>query len=232
MQRREFISGMLATAAGAAIASPVRSSVGGKMIFVGNEENDSEEEMYKEMFRALVCNVPAGEVVRLYDPEITYVGPGFLYQRQWLPQGGSNGGFIEVDFPNVTQIGCSSIGNCFDRCNLISVNLPRLTNMYGTYNFAYHYCTEMDFPMLKMFGNHDFSFSSTLKTLNLPSVTSRGGSAYFFVYNCTALEDVYLPKMTLAQLGGASYIAQQQCNSAAVFHLADGDYDYQGNPIS
>ena len=189
--------------------------------------------MYKEMFEAVVCNVPQGKVVRLYDPDITYVGPYFLFQRFWTRTSSSlisQRGQIAIDFPNVTQIGIGPIGECFDRCGLVSVNLPKLANMYGTWNFAYNECSEISLPLVTSFGNHDFSFSATMKTLNLPSVTSKRDS--FFVYSCSALEDVYLPKMKLSDLGGASYIAQQACSSAAVFHLKDGDYDYQGNPIS
>ena len=230
MQRREFISGMLATAAGAAIASPVRSSVGGKMIFVGNEENDSEEEMYKEMFRALCCNVPEGEVVTIRDDEITYIGPNFLNGRNWSADSSNmRTGFLRIEFPSVVQIGVGGLGACFYQCNLVEVDMPVLEKANGGRNFSEYKGVEITLPSLKNFANHDFSYSSTLKVLNLPSCTSRSGS--FFVYNDTALEDVYLPQMTLAQLGGASYIAQQQCNSAAVFHLADGDYDYRGNPI-
>ena len=193
--------------------------------------SNKEEEMYKEMFEAVVANVPAGKTVRIFDPDVVFVGGNFLNARVWTQSGSStNSGNIEIDFPNVVQIGVGSIGKCFLQCNLTSVNMPNLVNAYGGENFSNNMCTEIYLPSLVAFANHEFSYSSTLKTLRLPSVTRKTGS--FFVFHDYALEDVYLPKMTLADLGGASYIAQQACNSSAVFHLKDGDYDYQGNPIS
>lgn len=199
--------------------------------FFNTKSGNAEEEMYKEMFKAVVCNVPQGKTVRLYDPDITYVGPNFMHNRNWSSSGKqSNSGLIEIDFPSVTQIGVGGLGNAFNDCNLVSVNLPLLILVYGGNNFQKNKCVEISLPNLTNFQNHDFSYSTTLKTLRLPSVTSKSGS--FFVYQCSALENVYLDSMTLSELGGASYIAQQACNSAAVFHLADGDFDYQGNPIS
>ncbi len=117
----------------------------------------------------------------------------------------------------------------FYHSNLIYVNLPSLVSMYGSSNFEEVKCEEISLPNLVSFGNHSWMRCYDLKVLNLPSVTSKTGS--FFVYECTSLEHVYLPKMTLAALGGKSYIAQQNCNPVAVFHLQDGDYDYQGNLI-
>lgn len=205
--------------------------IGMRNAMMATSNSNKEEEMYKEMFRAVVCNVPNGETVRLYDPDITYVGPYFLYNRGWNASGQNNdSGFIEIDFPNVVQCGTGGLGASFYNCRLKSVNLPSLVHCYGGANFQSHFCTEINLPLLQNIANHEFSYSATLKTLNLPSLTSKSGS--FFVYQCSALEHVYIPQMTLSQLGGASYIAQQSCNSAAVFHLKDGDYDYQGNLIS
>lgn len=229
MTRRGFIAGATAMAAGFAMPGVVKSAAAARSTIFSNS-TDEEEEMYKEMFRALVCNVPQGETVRLYDPDITYIGPAFLQDRMWSKTGSTNTGYILIDFPNVSQLGVGGLGGCFRACQLIGVNLPSLQTVNGGENFSASLCTEISLPSLTNFTNHEFSYSSTLKTLNLPSVASKTGS--YFVYHDSALEHVYLPKMTLADLGGASYLAQQQCNSAAVFHLADGDYDYQGNPLT
>lgn len=232
MTRREVIqSGVATILLGGieAFAQPVKSAIGAAQIKNVVSE-DEEEKMYKEMFRALVCNVPQGETVRLYDPDITYIGPAFLRDRKWSKTGSTNTGYILIDFPNVSQLGVGSLGGCFRECQLIGVNLPSLQTVNGGENFMSSLCTEISLPSLTNFTSHEFSYSSTLKTLNLPSVVSKTGS--YFVYHDSALEHVYLPKMTLADLGGASYLAQQQCNSAAVFHLKDGDYDYQGKPIT
>ena len=189
--------------------------------------------MYKEMFLALVQGQASGTMT-LKSDDVTSVRCRLLDCWKWIAN--SSGGAVQsqavvtIDFPNCIEVGNNSFGNTFNDCNLASVNLPELVYLRGGSNFQRNICTEINLPKCVSFSNHEFSYSSTLKTLRLPSVTSKSGS--FFVYQCSALENVYIESMTLSQLGGASYIAQQSCNSAAVFHLKDGDYDYQGNLIS
>lgn len=207
--------------------------IAARQIFLGASRGNAEEEMYKEMFLALVQGQTSGTVT-LKSDDVMSVRCRLLDYWKWLAN--SSGGAVQsqatvaIDFPNCVEIGNNSFGGTFNDCNLASVNLPELVYLRGGVNFQRNICTEINLPKCVSFANHDFSYSSTLKTLRLPSVTSKSGS--FFVYQCSALENVYLDSMTLSKLGGASYIAQQSCNSAAVFHLADGDYDYHGNPIS
>lgn len=208
--------------------------LGAKQFFTTKSGN-SEEEMYKEMFLGLVQSPEVGGHLDLVSDAVLNVRPNLMNYWKWIlnPQNNStvvSGATMSVDFPNCKTIGTTAFGAVFKDCGLVSVSLPELEHSYGAENFSGSLCTEISLPKLRNFDNHEFSYSSTLKTLRLPSVTSKSGR--FFVYQCSALEDVYLDSMTLSQLGGASYIAQQACNSAAVFHLADGDYDYQGNPIS
>ena len=196
---------------------------------------DKEEEMYKEMFLGLVQSPEVGGHLDLVSNAVLNVRPNLMNYWKWIlnPQHNStvvSGATMSVDFPNCKIIGTTAFGAVFKDCGLDSVSLPELEHSYGAENFLGSLCTEISLPKLLNFNNHEFSYSSTLKTLRLPSATSKSGS--FFVYQCSALENVYLDSMTLSQLGGASYIAQQACNPAAVFHLADGDYDYQGNPIT
>ena len=191
--------------------------------------------MYKEMFLGLVQFPEAGGHLNLKSDAVQNVRSCLMDLWKWVNNAGNTSmvdsrATVSVNFPSCKTIGTTAFGRVFKDCGLVSVSLPELEHIYGTENFWINKCTEIYLPKLQNFNNHDFSNSSTLKTLRLPSVTSKSGN--FFVYNCSAIEDVYLPLMTLSQLGGASYIAQQNCNSAAVFHLADGDYDYQGNPIS
>lgn len=156
---------------------------------------------WKAMFMACVTTVPIGKTVLLESDEVTLIGPYFLSNRAWNTSGGDPGrpetiGKIAISFPNVTRLGVGSLGRCFEACGLVSVNLPELSSVVGGLNFGFYCGTEIDLPKLTNFTNHDFSYSSTLKTLNLPSVTSKSGS--FFVYHDTALENVYIPKMTLS----------------------------------
>lgn len=227
--RRNFLkfTGFSTAALGSAIASAsvVKSLTGAK----NSSLLKTIETDYKLLFSILASGVPDNTLVHISDPDITWIAPGFLSQRKFKPNATVSSGLIEVDFPNVTQLGCGASGNTFTNCNLSVANIPNLENIYGSYNFQSFSGTELNFPLLTNFNTHDFSYSDTLKILTLPSVVRKTGA--FFVYQDTALEHVYLPKMTLSALGGASYIAQQQCNSAAVFHLADGDFDYQGNPL-
>ena len=203
--------------------------------FFNTKSGNAEEEMYKEMFLGLVQRPEVGGHLDLVSDAVLNVRPNLMHLWRWTldPQHTStvtSYATVSVNFPNCKGIGTTTFGSVFNDCGLVSVSLPELEHSYGAENFRGNLCTEISLPKLLNFNNHDFSYSPTLKTLRLPSVTSKSGS--FFVYQCSALEDVYLDSMTLSQLGGASYIAQQACNSAAVFHLADGDYDYQGNPIS
>ena len=41
MNRRDFLTGLVATAGGIANASLVKGALGGKLAMIGNEENDS-----------------------------------------------------------------------------------------------------------------------------------------------------------------------------------------------
>jgi hypothetical protein len=203
--------------------------------FFNTKGGNAEESMYKEMFLGLVQSPEVGGHLDLVSDAVLNVRPYLMNYWKWILNPQHNitvvsGATVSVDFPNCKIIGTTSFGAVFKDCGLVSVSLPELEHSYGTENFLGSLCTEISLPKLLNFNNHEFSYSSTLKTLRLPSATSKSGS--FFVYQCSALEDVYLDSMTLSQLGGASYIAQQACNSAAVFHLKDGDYDYKGNPIS
>jgi hypothetical protein len=234
MTRRGFIAGATAMAAGLAMPGVVKSAAAARSTIFSNS-TDEEEEMYKEMFLGLVQSPEAGGRLDLVSDAVLNVRPCLMDFWKWIlnPQHTStvnSNATVSVNFPNCKSIGTTSFGNVFKDCGLVSVSLPELEHSYGTYNFSYNLCTEISLPKLQNFNNHEFSYSATLKVLRLPSVTSKSGN--YFVYNCSALENVYLPQMTLAQLGGASYIAQQQCNSAAVFHLQDGDYDYQGSPLT
>ena len=209
--------------------------IAARQIYLGTSKGNAEEEMYKEMFVGLVQSPEVGGHLDLVSDAVLNVRPHLMNYWKWIlnPQHNGtvvSGATLSVSFPNCKTIGTTSFGSVFKDCGLVSVSLPELEHLYGAENFMSSLCTEISLPKLLNFNNHEFSYSSTLKTLRLPSVTSKSGS--FFVYQCSALENVYLDSMTLSQLGGASYIAQQACNSAAVFHLADGDYDYQGNPIS
>jgi len=237
MTRRDFIAGVSAMAAGLALpgeAVVVKSAAAARSTIFSNS-TDEEEEMYKEMFLGLVQLPEDGKTLNLSSDAVTSIRSNLFSNWKWRMNDAHTSTIgstmqVIVDLPNCLTIGTTSFGSVFADCNLIGVSMPSLANCYGGNNFSRSLCAEISLPALTNFGNHEFSYSSTLKTLNLPSVTSKSGS--FFVYNCSALENVYLPKMTLAALGGASYIAQQQCNSAAVFHLQDGDYDYQGNPVT
>ena len=196
--------------------------------FFTTKSGNAEEEMYKEMFLACVAPVPLGETVTIESDVPTFIGPSFLAHRAWVlnslnPQ--SSGGRI-ISFPNVTQIGLGSLGGVFADAHVVSVNLPKLENAYGGTNFQRFYGDTIELPLLKNFANHEFSYTPTLKTLRLPSVTSKSGS--FFVYQDTALENVYLDSMSMATLG-VSYVAQQACSTAAVFHCSDGTISYNGS---
>lgn len=229
LTRREMVAcGMAAIASCPSCASVVKGICGGKGLFsVSNGED--EEEMYKEMFLAMAQGLQDGDIV-ISSPDITYLRPHAFANMKWLRNSAQTSPYrLCVDLPNCTQIGVGSLGSVFYHSNLVSVNLPNLVYMYGPTNFEEVKCEEISLPNLVSFANHTWMRCYDLKVLDLPSVTSKTGS--FFVYECTSLEHVYLPKMTLAKMGGASYIAQQNCNPAAIFHLQDGDYDYRGNPI-
>lgn len=227
-RRHVLIGGMSALAGSAVEASIVRGICGGRNGFLANNSGEDEEEMYKEMFLAMAQGLQDGNVV-ISSPDITYLRPHAFANMAWFKGGGKSPYRLYVDLPNCMQIGTGTLGSVFYHSNLMSVNLPSLVNMYGSNNFEEAKCEEISLPNLVSFANHTWMRCYDLKVLDLPSVTSKTGS--FFVYECTSLEHVYLPKMTLTALGGKSYIAQQNCNHAAIFHLQDGDYDYQGNPV-
>ena len=195
------------------------------------QPSNGEEEMYKELFRALVSGTEsdAGFPIRVFDDSVTWLTASCFRDRYWSKSGTGMNRLFEIDFPNVEEIGVGSIGNVFERAGIVSVNLPKLKTTHGGSNFQNNLCDEIRLPQLVAFGNHDFSYSTTLKILDLPSVTNKSGR--YFVYQDTALEHVYLPQMTISALGGASYLSQQQCNSAAIFHLKDGDYHADGTPV-
>lgn len=72
----------------------------------------------------------------------------------------------------------------------------------------------------------DFSFlrNATIKRINLPKCSHVGTRV---LEGTTALDEVFMGSLTHTQQG----FPFGSTNPNTVFHMSDGDYDYQGNPV-
>ena len=124
--------------------------------------------------------VPDGMPVDFYDDMLTKLRQHALRNMS---------GLESVNFPNVTTVEKYAFAECPD---LKRVNMPKATSVPERVLFSCPSLLEAKFPQATFVG--DFAITGkSIKRIELPNVTSAGGSLTF--YNCTSLEEVILPKL-------------------------------------
>lgn len=119
MTRRGFIAGATAMAAGLAMSGVVKSAAAARSTIFSNS-NDEEEEMYKEMFLALLQRTSG----TWEDSEATSIG-AYAFTN-WATNYGMTSDLVSVNFPNATSIG----NNAFQAClRLTSASLPKVISV-------------------------------------------------------------------------------------------------------
>lgn len=122
---------------------------------------------------------------------------------------------VSIDIPNVTIIkGAYSMGGGGSRKSLIGKDLifPKVTSVEQS---AFYYCgaKSMSFPALvKAIGAFTFYQNNYLEQIDLPNMEDMLSS--YFLYSCTKINKIVLPKLITFRLGGISY-----CNSLKTIDL-------------
>lgn len=144
---------------------------------------------------------------------------------------------------NLTTFSAKSVTTiperCFDGASLVSIDIPNVTIIMGAYSMgggsrksfigkdlifpkvtrvdqsAFYYCgaKSMSFPVLvKAIGAFTFHQNNYLEQIDLPNMEDMPSS--YFLYSCTKIKSITLPKLKTFRLGGISY-----CNSLKTIDL-------------
>lgn len=144
---------------------------------------------------------------------------------------------------NLTTFSAKSVTTiperCFDGASLVSIDIPNVTIIMGAYSMgggsrksfigkdlifpkvtrvdqsAFYYCgaKSMSFPILvKAIGSFTFHQNNYLEQIDLPNMEDMPSS--YFLYSCTKIKSITLPKLKTFRLGGISY-----CNSLKTIDL-------------
>lgn len=144
---------------------------------------------------------------------------------------------------NLTTFSAKSVTTiperCFDGDRLVSIDIPNVTIINGAYSMgggsgksfigkdlifpkvtrvdqsAFYYCgaKSMSFPVLvKAIGAFTFHQNNYLEQIDLPNMEDMPSS--YFLYSCTKINKIVLPKLITFRLGGISY-----CNSLKTIDL-------------
>lgn len=144
---------------------------------------------------------------------------------------------------NLTTFSAKSVTTiperCFDGASLVSIDIPNVTIIMGAYSMgggsrksfigkdlifpkvtrvdqsAFYYCgaKSMSFPVLvKAIGSFTFHQNNYLEQIDLPNMEDMPNS--YFLYSCTKIKSITLPKLKTFRLGGISY-----CNSLKTIDL-------------
>lgn len=144
---------------------------------------------------------------------------------------------------NLTTFSAKSVTTiperCFDGASLVSIDIPNVTIIKGAYSMgggsrksligkdlifpkvtrvdqsAFYYCgaKSMSFPVLvKAIGSFTFHQNNYLEQIDLPNMEDMPSS--YFLYSCTKINKIVLPKLITFRLGGISY-----CNSLKTIDL-------------
>ena len=152
-----------------------------------------------EAFCAMIIgrDIPDGMPVDLYDTDVTELRAHALRNFSRL---------VSVNFPNLTILGKYAFAECPD---LKQINMPKVTSIPERAFFSCSSLEEVIFPAATFVG--DFSITGkSLRRIELPNVTSSGGSLNF--YSNTALVEVIMPKLR--------YVAPSMfANCTALTHL-------------
>lgn len=122
---------------------------------------------------------------------------------------------VSIDIPNVTIIeGSYSMGGGGSRKSFIGKDLifPKVTRVEQS---AFYYCgaKSMSFPVLvKAIGAFTFNQNNYLEQIDLPNMEDMPST--YFLYSCTKINKIVLPKLITFRLGGISY-----CNSLKTIDL-------------
>lgn len=162
-----------------------------RQIMLGTPQGNAEEEMYKEMYVAVVSGVSSFGS-ELVDNVSTRV-------RSWFMNGLN--AFTKLSFQAATYLDAHSL-----RGNTV--------------------VQEVDCPLVEHCGSYTFFNDSSLTTVKLPKCANLGAVS---LQGCSSLVDVFLDDVTFSDAIGFPWSCS---NPNTVFHFKDGDYDYQGNPIS
>lgn len=152
--------------------------------------------------------VPDGMPVDFYDDVLTKLRQHALRNMS---------GLESVYFPNVTTVEKFAFAECPD---LKRVNMPKATSVPERALFSCPSLVEVNFPQATFVG--DFAITGkSIKHIELPNVTSAGGSLTF--YNSTSLEEVILPKLRYIppnMFSGCSALTQLDLPSAKTISAA------------
>lgn len=144
---------------------------------------------------------------------------------------------------NLTTFSAKSVTTipegCFDGASLVSIDIPNVTIIMGAYSMgggsrksfigkdlifpkvtrvdqsAFYYCgaKSMSFPVLvNAIGSFTFHQNDYLEQIDLPNMENMPSS--YFLYSCTKINKIVLPKLITFRLGGISY-----CNSLKTIDL-------------
>ena len=144
---------------------------------------------------------------------------------------------------NLTTFSAKSVTTiperCFEGASLVSIDIPNVTIIMGAYSMgggsrksfigkdlifpkvtrvdqsAFYYCgaKSMSFPVLvKAIGSFTFYQNNYLEQIDLPNMEDMPSS--YFLYNCTKIKSITLPKLKTFKLGGINY-----CNSLKTIDL-------------
>lgn len=122
---------------------------------------------------------------------------------------------VSIDIPNVTIImGAYSMGGGGSRKSFIGKDLifPKVTRVDQS---AFYYCgaKSMSFPVLvEAIGSFTFHQNNYLEQIDLPNMENMPST--YFLYSCTKIKSITLPKLKTFRLGGISY-----CNSLKTIDL-------------
>lgn len=144
---------------------------------------------------------------------------------------------------NLTTFSAKSVTTmperCFEGASLVSIDIPNVTIIKGAYSMgggskksfigkdlifpkvtrveqsAFYYCgaKSMSFPVLvEAIGSFTFNQNNYLEQIDLPNMENMPST--YFLYSCTKINKIVLPKLITFRLGGISY-----CNSLKTIDL-------------